>query len=200
MSRPLDRMRGRELRRYAELVHDVADGARPPIQLGSWVVVADPDNSKPLELARVVDGPTYIHRDGHAIGEVWTLHDQQQRHHLELTRIDLGEVIQDGNRMLMDLRRARRSPEGQIAGLRMHRAACLARRVSAPPWCNDPLITALIVLDQLVSDAEDALREMWRVRIPNALRVLWLAGLCELARDPTWQSGDAARPHPRWPL
>jgi hypothetical protein len=188
---------GRRPRRYVELVHSAADGARPPVVVGCWVVVADRAGAKPLTLARVVAGPQYVHQDGHAIGEVWELHTGEQHNHMELTALDLRALVDEGRAVLEALRAGSRSPEYDEIRLRVHRAACLARR------CRDglrdavPVLDALDVIDQLISQTSDALRELVRVRLPNVARVLYLVGLCELARDPAWHSGDPAHPHPR---
>jgi len=194
--------RVRRWTRRAELVHPVDGEKRDPITIGCWVVVADVNYTSPLELARAIDGPEYVHQDGHAIGEVWTLHDGRKRHRGDLTALDLVGVLEEGATLLADVRCGRYSTRGDQTGiLRVHRAACLARRLldlggmRTSPEEHDQL-EALVHLDQEIAGAEAALRDLVVRMLPNLARSLWVVGACEAARAPGWQPGDPTFPNP----
>lgn len=184
----------------AEITH--RDSARPPIMPGSWVVVADVDFSRPVELAIVADGPEYTHASGHALGEVWTLEDGSKRSGEDLTALDVPGVLVDATALLRTIRLGGRADD--VETLRVHRVACLARRALGSGVGHRDLLTAIVEVDQAIGDMEMAVRDMIRVRLPNLARSLYDAGALALARSPGWGSpgepGDPMDPHPRWPV
>lgn len=186
----------RRSRRYADLVHRAEDGRRDPITVGCWAVVADQSCERPLALALVKDGPSYLHQDGHAIDAVWLLHDNSWRSHLDLTRLDLASVLEEATALLAGIRRGRNPAESDELILRTHRAACLARQ-SLPAVAGEEAgtLSSLVALDDAIAASEQAWREMVRTRLPNLARALHDAGACELARRGDWEPGEG-RPHP----
>lgn len=168
-----------------------------PVFVGSWVIAADRDLAQPVQISIVVDGPDYDHMDGHALGEVWTLHDGTKRHWSELMVVDMAELLEVAAAILAAVRGLR--PVDEDDRLRVHRAACLARRVvRATPEMFGPLV-ALVAYDDAIAEYEAAVREAIRVRLPNLARSLYLAGALALARSPAWVPADPTAPHPRWP-
>ncbi len=186
----------RRPRRYSELVHHASNGTRAALEIGCWVVVGDPWHEIALAIAMVVAGPEHISNAGYPPEQVWTLHDGVKRQVSDLSRLDLAGVLQEATEVLAGIRRGRDPEESDHAILRTHRAACLARRCSVTGDALAPLV-ALIALDEALAEYEAAWREMVRVRLPNLVRCLRDAAVCELARHPFWSPGEG-RPHPRW--
>jgi hypothetical protein len=132
--------------------------------------------------------------DGSALGSVWTLHDGRRYGGSTLTRLDLAGVLEEATGLLASVRRGCDPSASDCEILRVHRAACLARRSTVVGDAQAALV-ALIALDQAIADYELAWREMVRVRLPNLVTSLRTAGMCELARTAGWEPGT---PHPRW--
>jgi hypothetical protein len=189
--------------RRAHLVHHQSNGARPTITPGCWVVVGAVGYEIPLALALVAAGPEFVHEDDHAIDEIWTLHDGTRRHRADLTVLDIADVLEEGTDLLGDIRGGRYQPRSDDVGLlRVHRAACLALKVTALDALGPEaraLLDAVVNLDAAIADAEIAWRDLIRVRIPNLLNSLRIAGALELAREPGWTPNTAGISHPGWP-
>lgn len=177
-------------RRYTELVNSPEDGKPPLIVEGGWVVVRDPACERPLVLAVVTGGPSYTHVDGHALDAVWELSDGSARSVMDLTPIDLAELLREATGILSAIRSGRDPSQYAAQVLRTSRAACLAARAAATaPREHADLLTALVELDRSIAEHEAAWREMVRTRLPNLARSLWGAAACELARCPDWTPG-----------
>lgn len=158
---------------------------------GSWVVVSDRDLSVPQTLAVVLDGPTYEHADGHALGALWMLHDRSVRHQADLVAFDMANVLGDATRLLRSVRGCARVDAAEVRGVCV--AAGAARRVAQPsPAMLDPL-HALIELDAAIDELRQAADEMIEVRLPNVARCLFWAGALEMCRRGQWEGA-----HPRW--
>lgn len=179
----------------AELARQPHD-ERTPIAIGDWVVVADRDYVRPLELGIVASGPEYTHLDDHAIDDVWTLRDGAMRSGQDLTPFDFAAVLEDSARLLADLRLCRRVDE--IEMLRVHRFACLARRMAVLPlWSRSVVdhdqLSALILVDAAIAAAEEISGDLIRRQLPNLCHALYLAGALAAARVDNW---DSEAPHP----
>ena len=183
-------------RRRADLVHRAEHGERQPIVVGAWVVVADQMLDSPLALAQVTDGPDFIHQDGHAIDEVWTLHTGAMAHRADLTVLDVAAVLEDGARVLASICGGRLRECDDVEILRVHRTACLARKAIDTVTDQRDVLESVIAIDLAISDAEKMWREFIRVRLPNLLRALSTAGMLELARAPDWTPNISSVPHP----
>lgn len=189
-------------RRYPGLVRDPGD--KPdPITVGCWVVVSDHDLERPLGLDIAVDGPEYVHANGHAIGEVWTLAGGERRSADDLTALDMADVISDGASLLGEIRGGRFLVDREARILRVHRAACLARR-AIPRFGLGPTqidasheLASLVALDHAIADLEIAWRDLVHVRLHNLVKALSCAGALWLSNSPGWVPGFRDRPHPR---
>jgi len=189
----------RQPRRYAELVHRIEDGKPAPLEVGCWVVVSDKDHAIPLTLAQLIAGPHHQKQADETIAIYWQLHDGTWRPAHELTRLDLAGVLSEAAETLAAIRSGGNPEEREVTILRVHRAACLARR--AQPTVTAPEAAArlaeLVTLDVALADHEQAWRDMMRTRLPNLARALAAAGALELARQPSWTPGEG-RQHPGW--
>lgn len=187
--------------RRADLVHRAEHGKREPIVVGCWVVVADQDCERPLAMALVSEGPDYVHQDGHALDEVWTLHTGEQRNRADLTPLDLAGILEDGARLLAASRSGGlHAGDDDVSILRVHRAACLAREAIATvdDQATRDVLEAVVSIDEAICEAEVAWRDFVRTCLPNLARSLGTAGMLELARSPMWEPNTDSIAHPRW--
>lgn len=162
------------------------------------MVISNTDLESHLDIAVVVDGPEFAHVDGHAIGEVWTTHDGVKRSRESLTPLDVGDVIADGACVLAEIRGGRMSADRESRILRVHRAACLARRpISGLDRDSTDQLASLVALDEAITEMEVAWRDLVGRRLPNLAKSLASVGLLLVGREPSWEPGRPDRPHPR---
>jgi hypothetical protein len=207
------------------LVHRPQDGTRPPIDVGCWAVVGSHDLAEHPWLALVTEGPQFQRGfqrgSGYGlasqlIGDVfnvyWKSHTGLWFSDAELTRLDLTEILEDGAKLVEEIRRGAFSDDRDARVLRVLRAKELALSPHSakggprrPP--NDQVAAALPLEAQAqlrelaatataVVDAELAWTQFRHFSLRYLLDALHLAGMCELARDCRWW-GNLGEPHPR---
>lgn len=185
-------------RKRPDLVHVPGISARPPI-LPGWAIASDDHLLRKPEIVLVREGPEYTHLNGHALGEIWTLHDGSRRPGAELTPLDLADVLEQAVGLLRDVRLCRRFQDADI--LRVHRASCLAQSSPRAGMTDheEAALDALVALDWAIAEVEAARAECFRSRLPNLVKSLHWAGVLALAgSEPAWVPGDPYHPHPRW--
>lgn len=185
-------------RKRPDLIHVLGTSAKQPI-LPGWAIAQDRDLLSKPQIVLVREGPEYTHMNGHALGEIWKLHDGSRRPGTELTALDLADVLEQAIGLLRDLRFCRRVEEGDI--VRVHRASCLARTSPRNGMADheEAALDAVVALDWAIAEVEAARAVCFRDRLPNLARSLHWAGALTLAgSDPAWVPGDPRRPHPRW--
>ena len=186
-------------RRYTELAGRLGEGKPDPNEVGCWVVVLDRHIDVPLELSQVCEGPHHRHMDDETIGRYWRLHDGAWRSELDLPRIDLAGMLTEATGTLAAIRRGSRPMDHDATILRVHRAACLARRALASPLADRTVLESVVAVDFALADTERAWGEMVRTRIPNLIRAIAAAAALELARaGQSWSPNVNGRPHPAW--
>lgn len=163
-----------------------------------WVLVT-PRSLVPPRIAQVRSGPDYTHVDGHAVDEVWTLHDGTVHHVAELHVVAMDAVIATGRRAADELRGFRCPPAPDVDALRW--AARLCSEVAAPEMLTEYSKRSRgMVLEtwEEIAELERAVLEARAVRLPNLGSSLRWAGALELARQwgysGVWYDGE---PHER---
>lgn len=167
------------------------------IEIGRWVVVTDQFRSGAPVLSKITDGPIRVCGDEVAR---WVTHDGVTRRGEDLVLLDLADVLGEAIVLADDIRSARYRPGGdQTSILRVHRAACMSRRVTDLGRISDGdlrLLRDLVAIDRRIAELEHELVDLLRVRLPNLARALAFVGMIELARLPGWEPNTVGVPHP----